>query len=764
MRAVKKNKSWLIFLSCVLSVAVIAGGIVAQVNYLYDYHPIARVKGLAEYSKAARQLVRDADFYVSVSGSDAEEGSFAHPFATLERAKLAVRALLANGRTGEIKVAVMGGEYRLAQPLSFAEEDSGKEDTHIVYTAYGDGEVTLTGGVSLPAASFKKAEGADRARLDSKIADNVYYVDLSGLGISKEEIGKLYSSGFVSTAKKYDGDHTGDAPAEVFCDSRRMTLARYPNEDLLKIKEVTDLGDYYSLNGVEDHSWDTLRNPEPGTFITDAKTKRRINSWATLQDVWMLGYFYWDWADMTTPVKEFDNKSGAVTPYYASFYSYKKDASYYFYNVFEELDVPGEYYIDRDRGYVFVYPEGGIDQCSIELSLTKDALLEVNADYLTFDGLTVCCGRGDGASINGNHNVFTQGTVRGFADSGMLLNGKNNTVSDSEIAYTGKHGMMVGELYTEGETGQIGMIGNDIRENGLEDENNLVINNAIHDFGELKKTYVGGVYLSGVGNRVAHNEIYNAPHFGIGYEGNNQLIEYNYIHDVVKTSSDAGAIYAGRNHSYCGNVIRYNCIDSIGSGEHIPNGIYFDDGLSGQTAYGNILINIPYNAFMVGGGRDNAIYNNLIINTETPIRYDDRMYQGIHDASSWYAPYVAEDGRHWELLADAKRLNELWGNPYPEIASILGKDGDPASPDFLANPTATIANNITVSVYGNLGRLGEGVKLYADIHDNASYRLEDIGFVDYENGNYNLTEKFLAAHPWFQPIPMSEIGRMTGAE
>ncbi|MDY6017436.1 MAG: hypothetical protein SPI97_07460 [Oscillospiraceae bacterium] len=59
--------------------------------------------------------------------------------------------------------------------------------------------------------------------------------------------------------------------------------------------------------------------------------------------------------------------------------------------------------------------------------------------------------------------------------------------------------------------------------------------------------------------------------------------------------------------NHYGNIDRYNCISDIGSGDFTPHGIYFDDNSSGQTAYGNILINIPGYAILVGGGRDNCL-------------------------------------------------------------------------------------------------------------------------------------------------------------
>lgn len=158
----------------------------------------------------------------------------------------------------------------------------------------------------------------------------------------------------------------------------------------------------------------------------------------------------------------------------------------------------------------------------------------------------------------------------------------------------------------------------------LTSSENVVTNNLIYDWSQVYRTYQAAVSLNGVGAVCSHNEIYNSPHEAITYSGNNHVIEYNVIHDVVLESSDAGAIYAGRRWSYYGNVIRYNCIYNIGSEDFTPSGIYFDDALSGQEAYGNLLINIPGCAFLLGGGRDLKIENNQIINAATPIYYDDR--------------------------------------------------------------------------------------------------------------------------------------------
>ena len=132
--------------------------------------------------------------------------------------------------------------------------------------------------------------------------------------------------------------------------------------------------------------------------------------------------------------------------------------------------------------------------------------------------------------------------------------------------------------------------------------NCMVLNNNIHHFAEIYETYAGGIHLNGVGNTITHNEVAFTPHAAIFYSGNDLIIEYNYIHDAVLHSDGAGAIYSGQDWTQRGTVIRYNVLERIGSDRFKPCGIYWDDRLSGQMAYGNFLIHIGHNGFLIGGG------------------------------------------------------------------------------------------------------------------------------------------------------------------
>ncbi|GAJ18631.1 unnamed protein product, partial [marine sediment metagenome] len=119
------------------------------------------------------------------------------------------------------------------------------------------------------------------------------------------------------------------------------------------------------------------------------------------------------------------------------------------------------------------------------------------------------------------------------------------------------------------------------------------------------------------------NHIYDVPRIGIRFSGNENVIEYNYIHHVNRETNDSGAIYTvGRSWVRRGNVIRYNYIDDTG-GYHIvggvarhpynTHGIYLDDWASGNQVVYNTVKSSYFAGVFVHGGRDNQIEHNTIV-------------------------------------------------------------------------------------------------------------------------------------------------------
>lgn len=748
---ISKKKPLPVIISVIL--AIIAAGIIFGKSVMEEKHLTSRLpapafKAVDNWGKRT-VIGKDADFYISDKGDDKNEGSYEHPFATFEKAAEAVRSLDRTGKD-KITVGVFPGEYRTSG-ITLSKEDSGTKDCPVIYGICGEGECVINAGASLNPSDFEKVTDSKAlSRLSKDAGANVKCIDLKKYGITADDYGEIYAIGSYNTASQYTGNYTGPLYCELFINDKRQTLARYPNEGFLETEKVISTGYGLESDGSltrHDDYYDT-KNPESDVYGISSKLAKRIASWQTFDDVWMFGYWKYDWADASSPIGSFDAEKKTLSPKFVSVYGTKTGAPYYFFNVFEELDSPGEWYLDRDSGILYVYPDEDFENSSVDISLGLDSVLTLNdASYITFDGFTFKGTRGDGITVSGNSNTFKNCIIKNVAGNAADITGYDNLITQCEITHTGKGG-----IYLNGGEAET-----------LKPGNNKADNNLIHDWAEIYQTYQPGVTLNGVGNICSHNEMYNTSHEAVTYSGNNQLIEYNIIHDVCLLSDDAGAIYSGRRWDWYGTVIRYNCIFDVGSGSHRPNGIYFDDALSGQTAYGNLLINVPQCGFLLGGGRDLTVKNNIILNSnDKPISYDARAIEGVF--GGWFTHSSEKGGDMWLNLEKSPYKNEIWQKAYPEMTKFSDDFDDTDNPDFIPNPSySDVSGNVIVNYDGKLGDIADKACEYSRIENNPIYKnneLSDI-FTDYENGDYTLKEdsKIYDSLSDFEEIPLDSIGR-----
>lgn len=658
---------------------------------------------------------KQGDIFVSPTGDDANPGTAESPVRTPQRAVELARSLSQEEKV----ISLADGEYNISA-ITLTQEDSG-------ITFYAENQAVFNGGLTLDPADFKPYEG------------DILVLDLSQYGITPDRIGNVRAFGQYNTAEKYDA--AGSLYCELFCNNERMTLSRYPNKgEYLYTGKIVDNGDskeVYTSSGTQTNAdWETMKFPRGGTFEVSSDVVERVKSWEKSSDIWMFGYFQYDWADSTTPLAAVGDNT--LTTEYASVYGFKEGTPYYFFNVLEELDQEGEWYIDRDGLKLYFIPPEGFEQHPLELSLETGNLVTIDgAENIVFDGITFTGTRASAVKGIGNNIVVRGCTIRNVGENAIELTGDRNRVEDNEITATGKGGVILtgGDRQT------------------LQSSENVVSNNLIYDWSQVYRTYQAAVSLNGVGGTCSHNEIYDSPHEAITYTGNNHIIEYNVIHDVVLESSDAGAIYAGRSWSSYGNVIRYNCIYNIGSGEFAPSGIYFDDALSGQEAYGNFLLNIPGNGFLLGGGRDLKVENNLIVNAATPIFYDDRAIAGIEDGG-WFTHANTPDSTLWKSLEEVDIHSEAWKNAYPELAELSDDFEHTDDPAFAANPAgSSVKLNVIVNQKKCVGDFAKRVERYSTVSDNFSYRLKTNPFES--AGIYHLTQP----PKGFKPLPFEQMGR-----
>ena len=705
LRALGRRARWAAPPMAALLVLVSALGI-GMPYYLRYIYQVPVPVGFAEGRFAPMPPLGAVDFRVPADG-------------TIEEVRDRIRQTRASESGRRFTVLIEDGEYSVRH-IGFDERDYG--------TTYRsqDGGAILNGGVSLDARDF----------VTSGIHPNIKVADLAALGLGTEDWGKLYAFGAYNTALKYDGG-VGPLPCELFYNDRRCVTARYPNEGKwLFIDKVLDNGDSSETyeNGKtvrHEEAWAALHNPRGGTFTMDNKTARRASGWASLNDVWMFGCFRHDWADMSTPVKAIEGN--AVTAGHASAFGYGGGSAYYFFNVLEELDSPGEWYLDRERGLLYLWPpEGEFEHARIDLSLSTETLIEGEGlKDISFIGLTLQGTRGDGMRLHGDGVIVDHCVIRNVAGGALELDGSNNTVSNNEVYRVGKTGITIrgGDVAT------------------LTPGNSKAVNNLVHDWPEVVMTYQGGVNLYGTGNLAAHNELYNSPHTAMFFGGNKNVIEYNLIHDVCLETGDAGAIYAGRSFwSAYGTVLRYNAIYNVGGERYRPNGIYLDDGLAGVTLEGNLLVNVPGVGLAISG-RCMTVKGNFVAGGGEPLAYDERTREGAlaDDPGISFHAHTGRGGDMWRDLEASPYQTAPWREAFPALAAVSADFEDAEDPAFAANPAGS---EITDNVFAGpqKPRYGAYIPRFNIIEGNSEYG---------PRAGRNYREL-----PGYAGIPLGQIGRV----
>ncbi|HOS94127.1 MAG TPA: hypothetical protein PLQ54_12490, partial [Armatimonadota bacterium] len=97
------------------------------------------------------------EFHVSPKGSDTHAGTARAPFASIERAKEAVREAVARRLTTNVDVVIHEGTYELSRPLLFTPADGGTERFRVRYVAARGDRVTFSGGSRI--SGWRRGDG-----------------------------------------------------------------------------------------------------------------------------------------------------------------------------------------------------------------------------------------------------------------------------------------------------------------------------------------------------------------------------------------------------------------------------------------------------------------------------------------------------------------------------------------------------------------------------------------------------------------------------
>ena len=650
--------------------------------------------------------------YVGTDGEDGNPGTAEAPLASLTGARDTIRKLkAAEGLPeGGITVWIGDGEYVFSECLVLTKEDSGTGDAPIQYGAIHPGTVRLSGGKHLPAEAFQTLTSDSTGRIQKEVLDKIQVVDLKALGV--EDYGQFP-----------DAFRRAQAVPELFFNDKRMTLAQWPDEGWAEIEKVVESGPA---------PW---RNHESDALGVFEYAGDRPSRWEKAKDVWLEGYWCFDWACETIRVGAIDVENRQITLSQKHGYGIGSGnpapRRYRAMNLLEELDVPGEYYLDREAGKLYFYPPGPLAESRMVLSLLSDPLIAAeDLAHVSFAGLTLETTTGNGMNIKNSEAIqLTGSTIRNTGLDGVLV--EEGTAMRIESC----------DLYDIGTCGVI--IGGGDRKT-LTPSQHSVVNNHIHHVSRRMRTHGYNIQLSGVGIHMAHNLIEDATHQAIGLAGNDHIIEYNEVNRVGMASDDCGAFYMGRNPSERGNIIRYNYWHHIGSEfNHGSCAVYFDDGTGGQVVHGNVFYKASggsFGAVFIHGGHDNVVTNNLFIECERAV-----------GAAPW-------DAKRWKEWMDG----DLWKTRLHEEVAITEApytERYPGLTGFMDSHKTLRLNHVKNNLAVKCGSFASG---NWDIEQCITVN-HDPGFVNRSKGDFNLRQDaaVLTQLPDFEKIPFDKMGLYT---
>jgi hypothetical protein len=655
------------------------------------------------------------EYYVTAHGDDGSPGTQEQPFASLERARATVRAVIAGKTPARITVWVGAGTYARDASFELAAADSGWEGAPVVWRALPGAEARLSGGrVLAPAVFTPVTDPAVLERLEPAVRGQVLQADLRALK--------------VPLPRELPNVHRGWFPLpELFYNDQRMPRACWPDTGWATMAGIVEQGESRAQGG-----------KVPGTFTYAGD---RPDRWRDFDSAWMQGFWCYDWDEENIRIGRIDHTSHQITLAVPALYGLKQGnpspRRYRVVNMLEELDAPGEYVMDIAAGRLYFLPPSPLAASRAVITTLHQPVVALHdASHIILRGFTIENGRGHGIEVAGGEDVRIQAcTLRNLSLTGVQINGgAEHVVEACDIHDTG--------------TGGLALIGGDRR--ALLPAGHVARNNHIWRFSCLQLTYANAITLSGVGNRAEYNLLHDAPHQAVSIQGNDHVFEYNTIHHVCMATDDSGALYKGRDPSCRGNLIRYNFWHHIGSPMgHGNAAVYFDDGDGGDAVIGNIFYRCgepgkgSFGTVFSHGGHDNLAENNIFIECKRAL-----------GSSPW------NDARWQEVLNGGRNFN--WPDRLLKAVDITKPPYTTRYPElvgFMApQPGQPRVNRAARNVFVRSAEVRNGNWQLTDVENWST--ADDPGFVNAAGGDFRLHPDAAVYDrlPNFQPIPFAEIG------
>ena len=449
--------------------------------------------------------------FVAPAGNDAWSGTLpaanaAHsdgPLATLDQARLAVRARIAKGPTSPITVQIRGGEYELDKTVVFGPEDSGTLKCPITYRAYPGEKPVFTGGKRLT---------------DWKPCTN----DPEGLPPAAK--GKLWTcdipvdlKGSWRITTLYDG----------------LTLLPRAHSEDLKVAPTRIKDD----NNAQPKNLAGRIKPDdaPLTFTrTFLYQDNDLCEWPNIGDIDVFIRPKHSWLINLLPLATVNSATKTATFTVAPTYQVKPNNIYHVENAIDYLNQEGEWCFSSKEGRVYLWPKRPLAQSDIRAPFLQEFIRVEGVEdgtparFVNFVGLTFHHGLRDtwrvgDIGLQHDWEMYDKGnavlrfrqaedcTAEGCvftASSGdgvrLDLHCQRITVSSSLFSYLGGTGILLNGYGA-----------------GTKDENhhNTITNNYLHHTGEIY-WHSPAIFIAQSGhNVISHNTIHDLSYNGMVISG-----------------------------------------------------------------------------------------------------------------------------------------------------------------------------------------------------------------------------------------------------
>lgn len=559
-----------------------------------------------------------AVLYVAPDGNDKWSGDLTQanaekndgPLKTMAGARNRVRELQSTGQlVRPLTVQFRGGSYSLTEPVAFGPQDS----ANVTYAAYPGEQPVFDGGVRITGFTETKVNGV-RA-LVTHLPD--------------VEEGRWYFR-------------------QLWVDGARAPRTRLPKTNYYWME---------SLPGVPKEFRDGEQRLKAGTdcFIFKPGDLRQFKN---LGDVDVLVNHFW--VDERMPALSIDEGKRLFKSTVRSCLILLDDvkdvpSKYFVENTFEGLSAPGEWYLDRSDGKLYIIPRDGQTADTLEviaprlmqfITITGEPAVNKYVENIAFDGLTFQHADWYHTEPN-SYKAPEMFVTRSFEDIAQncasapqgaihvpghirLEGARHVRFANLTVAHAGMYAF---ELQQGSQRVSIhgctlhDLGGGGIKQNGSDDPRRPELHthgcsierNHIHDCGNVFACGIGILLQHSYRNHVRNNHVHDMYYSGISVGwvwgfmdsvSRENVIEYNHIHHLGKTiMSDMGGIYLLGPQA--GTVVRGNLVHDVERCNYGGWGIYLDEGSAFVIVENNVSYNTSSEAMFVHIGRELQIRNNI---------------------------------------------------------------------------------------------------------------------------------------------------------